>query len=434
MISAVSIAPRRQVTASQTPSAWHQVRWRILALLFLITVINFVDRQTLSIVAPTLRDTFHLSNTQYGMIGSAFMAGMLLGEFPMGLLMDRKGVGFGLSFAVIWWSIATSLHAAARSFVQFAAVRFWMGTGECGNFSGAMKTVSDWFPARERAFAAGVFNSGSMIGNVIAVPAVTFLLLHYGWQVSFLIPGILGILWVLLWRTGYRPLAKHPSVTEGERDLILSDRAAPVPPPSNRVLLARKETWALMLCRGLVGPVVQFYLLWTTEYLVRSRHLTMKEIGFIAWVPFLFGDIGSVGGGWLSGLLIRRGLSVTAARRAVMIGGAFLCLMSIAVARADTAPVAIGFICAVLLGHTALSANMFAAISDVFPASAVGRVTGLTGIAGGISGILFPSLTGFLVDHFSYTPPLFLAALLPAAGVIALFTTIGSLKQVQLDA
>lgn len=411
---------------------WRQVRWRILALLFLITVINFVDRQTLSVVAPTLRDTFHLSNTQYGFIGSAFMAGMLLAEFPMGYLMDKIGVRGGLSFAVIWWSIATALHAFARSFLQFSLLRFWMGTGECGNFSGAMKVVSDWFPARERALAAGIFNSGSMIGNLIAVPTITFLLLHYGWQMGFLLPGVLGVLWVLLWRTGYQPLKSHPTVSEVERAYILRDSPPPAPPPSNSVLLARKETWALILCRLLVGPVVQFYLLWTPEYLVRIRHLSVAEIGLFAWVPFLFGDVGSIGGGWASGVLMRRGLTLTAARRMVMGIGAGCCLLSIAVAGASSAALAIAFICIVLLGHTAVSANMFAAITDMFPASAVGRVTGLTGIAGGLSGILFPSLTGILVDKVSYTPVFILAAVLPAAGVFALFACVGKLRPVNL--
>jgi len=411
---------------------WRQVRWRILALLFLITVINFVDRQTLSVVAPTLRDTFLLSNTQYGFIGSAFMAGMLLAEFPMGYFMDKTGVRTGLSFAVVWWSIATSLHAAGRSFLQFSLLRFWMGTGECGNFSGAMKVVSDWFPARERALAAGIFNSGSMVGNLIAVPTITFLLLHYGWQMGFLLPGLLGILWVLLWRTGYYPLRTHPTVSEAERAYILSDHPPATPPPSNHVLLARKETWALMLCRLLVGPVVQFYLLWTPEYLVRVRHLSLAEIGLFAWVPFLFGDLGSIGGGWASGYLMRQGLTLNSARRTVMGFGAVCCLLSVAVVNASSAALAIVFICVVLLGHTSLSANMFAAITDLFPASAVGRVTGLTGIAGGLSGILFPSLTGILVDKISYTPVFVLAAILPAAGVVALFGLVGKLRPVEL--
>jgi MFS family permease len=221
---------------------WRPIRWRILALLFLITVINFVDRQTLSVVAPTLRDTFHLSNTQYGFIGSALMAGMLLAEFPMGYLMDKIGVREGLSLAVVWWSIATALHAAAGSFLQVSLLRFWMGTGECGNFSGAMKVVSDWFPARERAFATGIFNSGSMIGNVIAVPVIAF----------------------------------------------------------------------------------------------------------------LFGDLGSIGGGWASGFLMRIEFTLHSAPRMVMGFGAICCLLSAAVAGASSVWLAIAYLCGSIWPHSPL--------------------------------------------------------------------------------
>jgi MFS transporter, ACS family, hexuronate transporter len=408
------------------------VRWRILALLFLITVINFVDRQTLSVVGPVLRDTFHLSNTSFGLIGSAFMAGMLIGEFPMGFLMDRKGVRLGFTFAVLWWSAATALHSLGRGFLHFSLLRFWMGTGECGNYSGGMKVVSEWFPARERAFAAGVFNSGSMAGNLIAVPAIAFLTVHYGWRAAFVLPALLGALWVVLWRANYRPLSDHPDVGKEERAYILSDAGANSPPPGNLTLLRRKETWALMLCRALVGPVVQFYLLWTPEYLTRVRHMSLTQIGLLAWVPFLFGDLGSIGGGWVSGWLMRRGMPLAAARRLVMGAGAACCLMSLGVFGAPSDAVALAFICLVLLGHTALSANMFSAIADMFPQNAVGRVTGLTGIAGGASGILFPFLTGYLVDRVSYEPVFVMAALMPALGVIALFAIAGPLKRVGL--
>ena len=186
-----------------------QVRWRILALLFLITVINFVDRQTLSVVAPVLREKFTMTNTDYGRVVSAFMFGMMAGEFLMGFIMDRFGARSGLSFAVVWWSIATALHAAASSVLQFGIFRFWMGTGESGNFPGALKVVSDWFPARERAFAVGVFNSGSMVGSLIAPPLIVFLMLHFGWRAAFLVPASFGLLWVLLWRQSYRPVAEH---------------------------------------------------------------------------------------------------------------------------------------------------------------------------------------------------------------------------------
>ncbi len=403
----------------------------MLALLFLVTVINFVDRQTLSVTAPVLREQFHLSNVAYGRIVSAFMLGMMLGEFPVGWIMDRWGVRQGLSWAVLWWSLATGLHAVARSALQFSIFRFWMGTGECGNFSAGMKVVAEWFPARERAFAAGVFNAGSMIGSVIAPPAIVFLTLRFGWRTGFLLPAALGALWVLLWRALYRPLRDHPGITAAEREYIGAAAVASPRPPSG-ILLHRKQAWGLMCCRFLVGPVIQFYWFWLPAYLHQSRGFSLADIGMFAWIPFLFGDLGSVGGGWLSGFLMRRGIGLKAARLAVMFAGAACCALSVCVAWASSAAVALFFICFVMLGHTGLSANMFAAISDIFPDAAVGRVTGMTGIAGGLSGILFPLLTGVLVDRFSYTPVFLIAAFMPGAGVIILTALSAGFRRIQL--
>lgn len=411
------------------PPLVRQVRWWILVMLFCITVINFVDRQSLSIVAPLLRETLKLSNTDYGIIVACFQMGMMLGEFPMGALMDRLGVKFGFTFAVSSWSLANGLHALARSMTQFSLLRFWLGTGECGNFSGGVKTVTQWFPVRERALAVGIFNSGSMIGSIIAPPLLVALTLKLGWHAAFILPSTLGFLWVIGWRAWYRAPEEHPSISEAERTYILDGReTAAEAAPSNRMLLRVRATWALMGCRLLVGPVVQFYIYWLPEYLYRQRGLSLKEVGLFAWVPFLFGDIGSIAGGWLAGWLIRRGFSVTSARRIAMGIGATFCLLSFAVVMARSIPGALAGICFVLLGHTFLSANMFAAISDVFPAGAVGRVTALTGIAGGLSGMLFPLLTGMLVDHFSYIPVFSLAAVMPMAGTILLFTLIRTLS------
>jgi MFS transporter, ACS family, aldohexuronate transporter len=403
------------------PPVWRQVRWQLLALLFLVTVVNFVHRQTLSVLAPVLRQAFHLSNTDYGWIVSAFMFGMMVGEFPIGWLMDRVGVRRGLSFSVLWWSLAAGLHAIAGSALEFSIFRFWMGTGECGNFSGGMKVVSEWFPARERAFAVGVFNAGSMIGSLITPPLIVWLTLHYGWRIAFVGPSMLGFLWVILWQRKYRPLDSDPDVTAAEASYIRAGQ----PPgqgssPPNRVLLQYRQGWGLVLCRFLVGPVIQFYWFWMPAYLYQARGLSLAAIGLFAWIPYLFGDVGSIGGGWAAGFLIRRGVSLQGARLSTMWVGAACCAMSVGVARARSAAAAIAFICLVMFGHTWLSANMFAAISDIYPDGAVGRMTALTGVAGGISGLLFPLLTGFLVDRISYTPVFFIAAFMPAAGVLCL--------------
>lgn len=413
------------------PPLWQQVRWQILGLLFFATVINFVDRQVLSLVAPKLREIFRLTNTDYGIMVAGFQFGMMVGEFPMGWLMDRKGARLGFSFAIIWWSVANGLHALGRAMWHFAALRFWMGTGECGNFSGGVKVVSQWFPVRERALAVGIFNGGTMIGSIIAPPLVVAIMLNLGWKMAFLLPSALGMFWVFAWRAVYHPPAQHPRLSEAERALITSDGEPAVPPPANRELLGYRQAWALMLCRMLVGPVVQFYIYWLPEYLYRVRGLSLKSIGMFAWVPFLFGDIGSIGGGWLAGFFIRRGFSVDAARKITMGLGAGCCLLSIAAVSAREAPVAIAFVCLVLFGHTFLSANMFAVISDVFPSSAVGRVTALTGIAGGLSGFLFPLLTGKLVDRVSYTPVFFIVALMPAAGCLVLFLILRRVRPIE---
>jgi len=418
--------------AGPLPPLWQQVRWQILGLLFFATVINFVDRQVLSIVAPVLRETFRLSNTDYGIMVAGFQFGMMVGEFPMGWLMDRRGPRLGFSFAIIWWSVANGLHALGRAMWHFAALRFWMGTGECGNFSGGVKVVSQWFPVRERALAVGIFNGGTMIGSIIAPPLIVAIMLNFGWKMAFLLPSALGMSWVFAWRLVYHPPAEHPRLTAAERALITSDGEAAGPAPANRQLLRYRQAWALMLCRMLVGPVVQFYVYWLPEYLYRARGLSLKSIGMFAWVPFLFGDIGSIGGGWLAGWLIRRGFSVDAARKMTMGLGAACCLLSIAAVSAREAPVAIAWVCLVLFGHTFLSANMFAVIADVFPSTAVGRVTALTGIAGGLSGFLFPILTGKLVDKVSYTPVFFIVALMPAAGCLLLFLILRQVRQVRL--
>jgi ACS family hexuronate transporter-like MFS transporter len=416
------------------PPVHRQLRWWILAMLFGVTMINFVDRQTLSVTAPRLREIFRLSNTQYGIIVSAFQFGMVAGEFPMGWLMDWRGARVGLTFAVLWWSIANAMHSLARSLLHFGLFRFWLGTGECGNFSGGNKVVAQWFPVKERAFAIGIFNSASMIGTMVAPFLVVPILHRWGWQAAFLVPSVLGMAWAAVWWIFYRAPEDDPRLSSAEALYIRGGQAPPAsgPRPRNGDLLRLPETWGLMLCRFLVGPVVQFYIYWLPEYLYRQRGFTLTDIAFFAWVPFLCGDIGSVSGGWAAGFLIRRGFSVRSARIMTMGFGAALCFMSLAVVLVKTIPVALFAICLVLFGHTTLSANMFAAMSDTFPSSAVARVTGLTGIASGISGMLFPLLTGVLVDHISYTPVFAMASLMPAAGLLVLVALAGRFEQVTL--
>jgi MFS transporter, ACS family, hexuronate transporter len=399
-------------------------RWWILGLLFAVTVINFVDRQVLSVLAPVIRDTFHLSNAQYGTIVSWFQFGMVVGEFPMGILMDRIGVGAGLAFAVLWWSVGNSMHAVAGSLWQFRLFRFWLGTGECGNYSGGNKVVAQWFPVKERALAIGVFNSASMLGSFIAPFLVIPIAETYGWRAGFLVPSVLGLFWVVAWWAVYR---RSPVVATGAAPGV-----AEVPAPSTGQLLRLRQTWGLMLCRFWVGPVVQFYIYWMPNYFRDVRHLSVANASYFNAVTFLFGDLGSIAGGLAAGWLIVRGATVKRARHATLLTGALLCILSFAVPMLSSIPLAIAAISVVLMGHTFLSANMFASMSDVFPDAAVARVTGLTGVASGLSGIFFPWFTGVIVDRVSYTPVFFMAALMPLVGVLILFGTLGDHRRVML--
>ncbi|HTM48583.1 MAG TPA: MFS transporter [Bryobacteraceae bacterium] len=397
-----------------------KLRWRILALLFLATVINFVDRQTLSVVAPVLRDEFKFSNQQYGLIVACFQLGMMLAEFPMGMLMDRWGVRRGFSFAVIWWSIASAMHGLANSVTQFGLLRFWLGTGECGNFSGSTKVVGEWFPPKERALAVGIFNGGTMVGSILAPPLVVWLVHLYGWRVAFVVPSALGLVWVLLWLKTYRPNAES--------------FGAAGKPPTNRELLRLRQTWACILARTLGGPVMHLYVYWLPEYLYRQRGFSLKDIGLFAWVPFLFADVGSILGGWFSGWLIARGYGLHDARKISIALSTLLTAASIGVAIVESIPVAFALICTAMFGFMWMSATLFAVFSDLFPENAVGRVTGLTGVGNGASSMILNFATGYVVDRFSYVPVFAMAGLLPALGMGLLFLLAGRIERVKIKA
>lgn len=383
-------------------------RWFVLSLLFTLTVIVFIARQSLSVMAPVLRGAFHLSNQAYGRIVSALGLGMMTGEFPVGYLMDRVGARLGLSLVVGWWAAATGSLMLAGSGLGLGLSQFWRGTGECGAYSGGLKTVTRLFPKKDRTLAIGIFNGGSVIGATIAPPLIVFLLQRYGFRIAFLVPTLAGFLWIPLWWLVYR---REPEVAIPVGHLAVSSRQ----------LLGQSSTWAVMLCRFFIGPVMQFYWYWTPSYLYSARHLSMVQIGFIGWIPFLMGDVGGVAGGWVGGVLMRHGFSVRNTRRLSMYGSALVCAASLAVPFISGIAWAMVMICVAIAADNFLSAHMFAAITDLFPDAQVGRAAGLVGIAAGLSGMLFPLLTGFLVDRISYAPAFALVAIMPMAGTVALF-------------
>jgi ACS family hexuronate transporter-like MFS transporter len=382
--------------------------WLILCLLFFLTVIMFIARLALSVMAPVLRTVFHLSNTAYGRIVSALGFGMMTGEFPMGYLMDRLGARLGLTAAIAWWSTATASFALAGSGLSLGLSQYWKGTGECGTYTGGVKTITRLFEKKDRTLAIGIFNGGSVIGATLAVPVMVYLLQHYGFRVAFLVPAIAGFLWIPAWWLMY---GKEPKSTA----------PAGKPSISARELLGNSSTWAVILCRFFIGPVMQFYWYWTPIYLFSARHMTMVQIGIVAWIPFLMGDVGGIAGGWAAGVMIRRGFSVRNTRRILMYGSALICLLSLGVPFLRGIGLVMTVLSVAIAADNFLSAHMFAAVTDLFPEHQVGRAAGLMGIAGDLSGALFPLLTGILVDRFSYTPVFLLVGLMPLAGTVALF-------------
>jgi ACS family hexuronate transporter-like MFS transporter len=382
--------------------------WLILCLLFFLTVIMFIGRQALSVMAPVLRATLHLTNAAYGRIVSALGFGMMTGEFPMGYLMDRLGARLGLTAAICWWSTASGSFALAGSGLTLGLSQFWKGTGECAAYSGGVKTVTRLFEKKDRTLAIGIFNGGSVIGATLAVPVIVYLLEHYGFRVAFLMPAIAGFLWIPAWWFMY-----------GKETKTAAQSAHP--PVSARELLGNSSAWAVMLCRFFIGPVMQFYWYWTPSYLYNARHMTMVQIGFVAWIPFLMGDVGGIAGGWAAGVLIRRGFTVRNTRRLLMYGSALICLLSFSVPYLRGIVPVMTMLSVTIAADNFLSAHMFAAVTDLFPEHQVGRAAGLMGIAGGLGGMLFPLLTGVLVDRISYTPVFLLVGLMPLAGTIALF-------------
>ncbi|MBV9081385.1 MAG: MFS transporter, partial [Acidobacteriaceae bacterium] len=254
-----------------------RIRWTVLFLLFLAITINILDRQVLSLAAPVLRDRFGFSNTAYGIVVFWFLLGMTLGQIPAGMLLDRIGARTGFGLIIAWWSVANMLHAVARSVGQFSALRFLLGVGECGTYSGGVKVIGQLFPPTERAFAGGLFNSGSLAGAIVAPPVIMYTILHYGWPAAFLIPSSLGLLWIVPWLMTYTSTVS----ARGMRS-----HASTVECPSLSRLLKTSPVWGVILMRALAGPVAHFYWYWLPEYLKRERAMSLESIGMFAWIPF----------------------------------------------------------------------------------------------------------------------------------------------------
>lgn len=419
-------------TLSSTRFVLHGLRWWIAGLIFFATLINFIDRLTISILAPVITTQLHLTNLQFAKLTTWFLIAYTISQGVSGKVYDRIGPRRGFTISILIWSLAACAHAFARGLISLSCFRFILGIGEAGNWPGAARVVAEWFPARQRAIGMGIFNSGVCVGSIIAPPLIVWLQLTFGWQATFLFTGSLGFIWLTLWLLFYESPERHRAITPEEYALIKEDQqgaARSQPVPWLR-LLAFRQTWAIVLSRFLADPVWWLYVTWLPLYLFNARGFDLKKIGMFAWLPFLTADAGSLLGGWLSGHLISRGFSTDRARKAVIVASALGMTAGIPAAFASNAFVALGFISLVTFGFQAWINNVQTLPSDFFPAQAVAAVAGLGGVGAGIGSILYVLATGWVVDHFSYNPILIGASVLPIVGTVILFLLSGHIKPI----
>ncbi len=419
-----------QTKSTHAPPALRGLRRRIVFLLFLLIAICILDRQILSVLAPVLSAQLRLSNTDYGAILLCFLAGMTIGQIPVGMMIDRIGArkGFVVIFCV--WSLASVGHAFMHSAVQFGALRFLLGLAECGAYSGGTKVIAQWFPPEDRAFAAGIFNSGSLGGSIVAPPLIVFLTLHFGWRAAFVLPSIAGLLWVIPWLRTYWEPWKHPQLTsaaphENPKPLACKE-------PSMMYLLTFPAVWGAILMRAFGAPVTNFYWYWLPEYLKHQRGMSLATIGLLAWLPFLAGGIGNLGGGWASRWMVERGYSIDTSRRTLFTVSISISAVAVIVPAMPNNFFAIGLISVASLGINSYAANLIGLYTDLFPHHMLARITSLTGIGDGIMSMATMLLTGIVVDHFSYLPVFIAAGLLPFLALGAFFLLVRRVRPVPI--
>lgn len=404
-----------------------RLRWWIGTLLFLSTVINYIDRQTLSVLGPTLKDQFHWSNSDFALIIISFRVAYTLGQGGAGRFLDAVGTRSGLSVTVLFYSIAAMLTSLAGGLRSFCFFRFLLGAGEGGNWPGATKAVSEWFPRRESGWAVALFDSGSSIGAAIAPLLVLGLLHTFGtWRPAFILTGSLGFLWLLLFRSIYHPPETHPRISQGERDYILSDRetiAEHEPSPGYAALLRLPQTWGVILGKTLTDPVWFFITDWFAIYLV-SRGFSLERGLLAFWVPFVAADAGNFLGGGLSSYLISRGFSVGAARKAVIVvSGLGMTVLMASLLFSSLFALTVCFAIATC-SYAALSTMVLNLPADIYRPQSVATVSGLSGAGAGIGTIAATYLTGAVADRYSFEPILIGASLVPLLAVLVLLTLV----------
>ena len=414
-----------------------RLRWLILTLLCLSTVINYVDRQALAVVVPSLRSELHLSSVDYGTVTTLFLVAYTIAQLGSGVLIDRLGTRLGFLISILVWSIAAMGHAFAQGVVSLGILRFILGAGEAGNWPAGGKAIAEWLPKSRRAFGMAVFDGGSALGAVIAPPLVAGLALTLGWRAAFVATGAAGLVWaVAFWAVYYKP-SEHAWLSEADRAAVL-DEVEEVQESRSRVslrtMLGERKLWGLMLTRSIATPVWWFYVFWLPDYLSKERGFGLKEIGMFGWIPFVTVDIGKLMGGAMSDGLLRHGYSATVARKSVMALGALAMLGGVQVVGASSAAVALAWVSLATFGFGLWSANILALHADLFPRHVMATAIGWTGAAASLGGSAFTYATGWVVQTSGYGPVFWTAGSAAMVAFLALVFVLGRVEQVRVPA
>jgi ACS family hexuronate transporter-like MFS transporter len=408
--SSGSVAVPAEIPPPSTSSGIGYFRWTICALLLFGTTKNYMDRQVLGVLKTTLQHDFGWNEIDYSNLVFAFQAAYAVGMVIVGRFIDRVGTRFGYALAMVFWSLASMGHAIGSSFTSFVIARSALGFGEAGVFPASIKTVAEWFPKKERAFATGIFNGGTNIGAIITPLVVPWITVHWGWRSAFLFTGALGFVWLIFWLMLYRKPEEHPRLSKEELDYIRSDPSPPMAKTKWLSLIGYRQTWAFVAAKFITDPIWWFYLFWVPDFLQRKHGVAFLKIGVPILVIYLMADVGSVAGGWLSSWLIHQGKSVNLARKTAMLICAIGIIPIVFAYRVESmwgAVLLIGFAAA---GHQGFSANLFTLASDTFPAQAVGSVVGMGGMAGAIGGMLIAKIVGYTLQWTgSYMVPFLIA-------------------------
>ena len=424
--------PFRETETSVGARGAGRFRWVVLSLVFLATTVNYIDRQVIGILAPTLQKEIGWSDIEYGAIVAAFTAAYAIGLLVTGKIVDVIGTKVGYAIALAGWSLAAMGHALARTASGFGAARFGLGLFESANFPAAIKTVTEWFPRKERALATGIFNAGSNVGAVVAPLVVPWITLTWGWQEAFIATGAAGLLWLILWYWLYESPEKSRRVSARELEYIRSDPPDPVTTIPWIRLLRYRETWAFALGKFLTDPAWWFYLYWIPSFLYRNYGLTLDKIGVPLIVIYVMADVGSVGGGWLSSSFLKRGWTANRARKTAMLTCALCVVPIVMITQAADVWVAVALLSLATAAHQGWSANLFTTVSDMFPRSAVASVVGIGGTAGAIGGMLVATATGFVLQMTgSYVLLFSLAGSAYLVALIVFHLLVPSVKQIE---